>query len=181
MTFEDAQHDMNRSYFGGGAGVFVSGCVWCIAGIAAMLFTNQSSMLTLFFGGMLIHPLATLLSKCLKRSGKHDPKNPLGKLALESTIILFVGLFIAFHVAGLKVEWFYPIMLMVIGVRYLVFNTLYGVKIYWVLGGFLMFSGVLCILLGGNFVIGAFVGGVTEIVFSVVIFMQTKSCVSTSA
>lgn len=69
-----------------------------------------------------------LLSKALKRSGNHDSKNPLGKLALESTVILFVGLFLAFYVAKLQAEWFYPIMLMIIGVRYLIFNTLYGIK-----------------------------------------------------
>lgn len=87
-------------------------------------------MLTLFFGGMFIHPLAIMLSKTLKRSGNHDAKNPIGKLALESTMILFVGLFLAFYVAKLQIEWFYPIMLMIIGVRYLTFNTLYGARIY---------------------------------------------------
>jgi hypothetical protein len=181
MKFEDAQNDMNFSYFGGGTGALVSGLVWCIAGTAALLYSNETSMLTLFFGGMFIHPLAMLLSKVLKRSGKHNPKNPLGKLALESTIILFVGLFLAFYVAELQVEWFYPIMLMVIGVRYLVFNTLYGIKTYWVLGGGLIVSGMLCILLGANFIVGAFVGGVTEIVFSFVIFMQAKSLVLKTA
>ncbi len=181
MKFEDAQQDMSYSYFGGGTGVLVSGLVWCIAGLVALLYSNQSSMLALFFGGMFIHPLAMLLSKILKRTGSHDPKNPLGKLALESTIIIFVGLFLAFYVAKLQVNWFYPIMLMIIGVRYLVFNTIYGTKIYWVLGALLMFSGMLCILLDANFVIGAFIGGATEIVFSLVIFNQSKGLVTKTA
>jgi hypothetical protein len=174
MKFEEAQKNMNFSYFGGGTGVLVSGFIWCIAGGVALLYSNQLSMLTLFFGGMFIHPLAMLFSKALKRPGNHSPNNPLGKLALESTVILFVGLFLAFYVAKLQVEWFYPIMLMIIGVRYLVFNTLYGLKTYWALGVLLMISGILCILLGANFVIGAFIGGVTEIVFSLVIITQSK-------
>ncbi len=174
MTFEEAQKDMNVSYFGGGTGVLVSGLIWSIAGLVALLYSNQSSMWTLFFAGMFIHPLAMLLSKILKRSGNHHPKNPLGKLALESTIILFVGLFLAFYVAKLQVEWFYPIMLMIIGVRYLVFNTLYGTKTYWFLGAFLIFSGMLCMVLRANFVTGAFIGGGTEIIFSLVIFYQSK-------
>ena len=91
MNFDLAQKDMNTAYFGGGAGVLVSGLIWCLAGITALLYSAQSSMLVLFFGGMLIHPLALLLAKLLKRSAKHQPDNPLGKLALESTIILFVG------------------------------------------------------------------------------------------
>lgn len=36
MKFEEAQQDMNFSYFGGGTGVLVSGLVWCIAGVVAL-------------------------------------------------------------------------------------------------------------------------------------------------
>jgi hypothetical protein len=151
MKFEAAQENMRFSYFGGGVGVLVSGLIWCAAGSVALVHSNQLSMLALFFGGMFIHPLAMLLSKYFKRPGNHHPKNPLGKLALESTIILFVGLFLAFYVAKLQVEWFYPIML--------------------------IFSGMLCILLGANFIIGAFIGGATEIVFSLVIINQSKCLV----
>ena len=181
MKFEEAQKDMNFSYFGGGTGVLVSGVIWCIAGLVALMYSNQSSMLTLFIGGIFIHPLGMMLSKILKRSGNHNPKNPLGKLALESTIILFVGLFLAFYVAKLQVEWFYPVMLMIIGVRYLIFNTLYGTKIYWVLGAVLMLSGMFCILLGANFIIGAVIGGITEIIFSLVIIYNSKELVLKTA
>ncbi|GHE83492.1 DUF7010 family protein [Thalassotalea profundi] len=175
MDFKQAQNDMHTSYVGGATGILVSGLVWCMAGTAALLYSNEISMLALFFGGMFIHPLAMLLSKILKRSGSHQLENPLGKLALESTIILFVGLFIAFAVAKIQTQWFYPIMLLIIGVRYLIFNTLYGNKTYWVLGAILMFSGMLCILMGYSFVVGAFIGGITELLFSVVIFKQTRA------
>lgn len=174
MNFEQAQKDMSFSYAGGGAGVFVSGFVWCAAGFVALLFSNQASMLTLFFGGMAIHPVGLLLVKATKRPGVHSPDNPLGKLALEGTIILFVGLFLAFFVAKLQGAWFYPIMLMAIGVRYLTFNTLYGSRIYWLLGALLIFSGMFCMLFGASFVIGAFIGGVVEIIFSVFIYSNSK-------
>jgi hypothetical protein len=174
MKFEDAQKDMNFAYIGGGTGVLVSGLVWCIAGLVGLLHTNQYSMLTLFFGGMFIFPLSMLLAKILKRPGNHDPRNPLSKLALESTILLFVGLFLAFTVARLQIEWFYPIMLLTIGVRYLLFNTLYGLKIYWLLGALLMFSGAACIVFNAEFIMGAFVGGITEILFSVIILNHSK-------
>ncbi len=183
MQFEEAQRDMNYAYFGGASGVMVSGLVWCIAGVVALMYANLTSMLTLFFGGMLIHPLGVLLDKVLKRPGSHNPQNPLGKLALESTVILFVGLFLAFSVAKLQVEWFYPIMLMTIGVRYLLFNTLYGIRTYWLLGIILMMSGVLCILLDLSFVSGAFIGGGIEILFSLIILNQpnVKGLKSSSA
>ena len=130
MKFDEAQKNMQFSYFGGRPGVFASGTVWILAGVAAMLASNQVSMMTLFFGGMFIHPLGMMLSKFLKRPGKHDSENPLGKLALESTFLLFIGLFLAFYIAQVRVAWFYPVMLMIIGGRYLLFSTLYGMKIY---------------------------------------------------
>ena len=175
MNFEEAQKDMDFSYFGGGTGVLVSGLVWFLAGLVAIMYSNQTSMLTLFIGGMFIYPLSLLLTKALKRPASHNPKNPLGKLALESTIILFVGLFLAFIVAKIQAEWFYPIMLMIIGVRYLIFNTLYGLKIYWVLGAVLMLSGMFCVIFEANFIIGAFIGGFTEILFSLVILNNSKT------
>ncbi|NMP32002.1 hypothetical protein HII17_10525 [Thalassotalea sp. M1531] len=174
MNIEQAQKDMSYAYFGGATGVLVSGLVWCIAGTVALTMTHLASMFTLFIGGMFIHPLAMLLSKLLNRPGNHDARNPLGKLALESTVILFVGLFIAFFVAKHQIEWFYPIMLLSIGVRYLIFNTLYGAKVYWLLGVILMISGVLCILLDANFAVGAFIGGITEVLVSLIIFTQSK-------
>ncbi|TDR20714.1 DUF7010 family protein [Marinicella litoralis] len=179
MKFEDAQKDMNFSYYGGGTGVLVSGIVWSLAGLVALLHTEVASMLTLFIGGMFIFPAGMLIAKMLKRPGKHLPQNPLGKLAIESTLILFVGLFLAYCVARLKIEWFYPIMLLTIGVRYLVFNTLYQLKTYWLLGVILMVSGMLCILLDADFMLGAFIGGITEIIFSFIILQQSKASVST--
>jgi uncharacterized protein YacL len=177
MIFTDAQKDMDYSYYGGATGVLVSGLIWCIAGLIGLTYSTQASMYALFIGGMFIFPLSMLMSKVLKRSGKHKPENPLSKLAMESTIIIFVGLFLAFLVASLKVEWFYPIMLLAIGVRYLVFNTLYGNRTYWALGAVLMLAGVFCMLFNANFIIGAFVGGVTEVLFSLLIFKQSKTVI----
>jgi len=86
-----------------------------------------------FFGGIIIFLLSILVSKLFKRSDKHSIENPLAKLATKSTIILFEGLFIAYSVFQVKTQWFFSIMLMVIGVMYIVFHTIYGMKVYWVL------------------------------------------------
>ena len=174
MIFKAAQADMRYGFLNGAPGVFVSGLVWCIAGIASLLYSEQASMLTLFVGGMLIHPLAVLLSRAFKRPGKHRSDNPFAHLAIESTIILFVGLFLAFSIAQLKLNWFYPVMLLTIGVRYLLFNTLYGLKIYWLLGTVLMLGGVACMMLELSFAFAVFAGGLIEICFSFIIYLQSK-------
>ena len=175
MNFEAAQENMKDAYYGGSTGVFASGLVWCLAGIVAIFSSQYNSMLTLFFGGMFIHPLGMLFSKILKRAGNHHSDNPLGKSALENTIIIFVGLFLAFSISQSHIEWFYPIMLMIIGARYMTFQTLYGLKIYWLLGAILMMSGVGGILLNTSFIVGAFVGGGLEVIFSFIILRQSSN------
>ncbi|WP_394130516.1 DUF7010 family protein [Shewanella maritima] len=174
MTLQQAQQNMDHAYLGGGPGVLVSGLVWGIAAIVAAVSTPFTSMLTLFFGGMLIHPLGMVLAKVFKRSGMHQPDNPLAKLAFESTVILFVGLFIAFYVANINISLFYPIMLLTIGVRYLTFQTLYGNRIYWLLGAVLMAGGVACMVMQAPFITGVVLGSVTEIVFGLLIIVKAK-------
>lgn len=142
MHINDAQKEMRHAYLGGSAGMFVSGLVWLISGFVGYFVSVQASVITLFLGGMLIHPLGLAISKLMKRSGTHDKSNPLGALAMESTVLLFIGLFIAFVVVQIETSFFFPIMLLTIGGRYIIFATLYGLRIYWVVGGILTL--VLC-------------------------------------
>jgi hypothetical protein len=175
MNFKDAQQDMRQSYFGGASGVIVSGVVWLIAGIAALVTTERISVMSLFLGGMLIHPLAIVISKALKRSGKPKKENPLSALSLESTFLLFFGLFIAFAVFQIRPNWFYPILLLIIGGRYLIFSSIYGMRIYWILGMILALSGIVSIYLDLTFCKGAFIGGITEVVFACIVFYLENS------
>lgn len=175
MNFNKAQENMRFAYYGGGPGLFASGTAWVVAGLFGEFVSVQASVLALFLGGMFIHPIGIALSKLLKRPGKHEKGNPLAVLALESTFILFIGLFIAFSVVQVRAEFFYPIMLMVIGGRYLLFSTMYGMRIYWAIGGVLAVSGMLCLVLKTPFAFGAFVGGAIEIVSSVLVLNLVKT------
>ena len=174
MEISHAQKDMREAYYDGATGAFISGLVWLAAGIVAMIISLKPAMATLFFGGMVIFPLSKLLSKALGRSGAHTKGNPLGKLAIESTFGLFMGLFIAFAVSLRLPEWFFSIMLIVIGVRYFVFSTVYGLRIYWVFAGVLCVSGVFCIILQYPSKFAALAGGIIEILFAIVIRVMAK-------
>ncbi len=175
MTIKEAQDDMRQAYFGGGPGMLVSGIIWLAAGITALVSTEQISVIVFFLGGMLIHPIGLLLCKALKRSGQHQKDNPLSNLALESTLLLFIGLFIAYAVLQIQSQWFYPIMLLLIGGRYVVFASIYGMRIYWLVGLILVVAGGVILVLNQAFHLGAFVGGAIEVVFSLLIFSTEKS------
>lgn len=175
MTLLDAQADMRRGYFGGGPGVIVSGTVWLIAGIVAPVISEQASVFALLIGGMAIYPLGTVIAKGLGRTGSHSQGNPLAALALETTFLLFAGIFIAFAVVQIQSVWFFPIMLITIGGRYLMFQTLYGMRLYWVIGVILALAGAALLLLNAPFATGAFIGGAIEVVFAIVIIMMGRS------
>lgn len=175
MNIVEAQNDMRQAYFAGAPGILVSGLIWLASGITAMLSTQQISVFVFFFGGMLIYPLGILVSKLLKRSGKPKDANPLGKLGFESTFILFVGLFLSFSILEIRPNWFFAIMLMIIGVRYLIFSSIYGMRIYWGLGVVLTLAGGVVFYSDFSFYVGALLGGTIELIFSLVIFYFEKS------
>ena len=174
MKFIEAQKDMRDSYFGGAPGAFASGVVWLTAGIIALLSTKQISVMVFFFGGMLIHPLGILISKALKGSGKHKKGNPLSHLALESTFLLFIGLFIAFLSLQIRPNWFFSIMILIIGGRYFIFSSIYGMQVYWIFGTVLILSGVGGFLFNTPFYLIGFIGGIIEILFSFIILSLEK-------
>lgn len=174
MNFQEAQKDMRDAYVGGGAGVLISGLVWLTAGIVALYSTQQTSIIVFFIAGMLIHPIGIGVSKLFNRTGKHSQRNPLGKLAMESTAILFIGLFLVYSLFRTLPNWFYPIMLMIIGVRYLVFQTIYGMKIYWALGLLLIVAGMFFTNSNPSFYLPAIIGGIIELIFSVLIIQLDK-------
>ncbi|WP_396591800.1 DUF7010 family protein [Allomuricauda sp. R78024] len=179
MNFTEAQEDMRTSYFGGGPGVFASGIVWFASGVTAWLTTEKTGVLVFFFGGMFIHPLGILLSKLLKRSGQHKKGNPLSVLALESTLLLFIGLFIAYSIMYIRPNWFFPVMMLIIGGRYFLFSSIYGMRFYWLLGSILALSGALGFFFNSSFYLFGLVGGALEILFSFVLISLEKKGMKT--
>ena len=168
LTVADAQQDMRTAYLGGAPGLFVSGTVWTIAGLVCLWKSPQDAVWALYAGGVLIHPISTLLTRLLGRSGKHAAGNPLGMLAFATTIWMILMLALAYGISLWRIELFFPAMLFVIGGRYLTFATVFGTKLFWVCGAVLALAGWQLASLQAAPAIGAFTGGAIEIVFGIV-------------
>ena len=149
-------------------------------GIAAVISIRSASaaVLALLIGGAAIHPVGMLLAKGLGRAGAHARGNPLGRLALEGTAWMLAGIVIALGLQLLRAEWFFPAMLLVIGGRYLTFQTLYGLRIFWLLGAILAIAGLSLGLARAPVSLGALAGASIEIVFALVIFGQARRAAS---
>lgn len=171
LTIADAQQDMRLAYFDGAPGILASGLVWLAAAATAMYPAPERAVWTLLIGGMFIHPLAVVLSKILGRSGKHKPSNPLGSLAMASTIWMILCIPLAYAISTVRIDLFFPAMLLIIGGRYLTFSTLYGTRVYWVCGAALAFAAYPLVKLGASPAVGAFAGGAIEVAFAVAVFL----------
>jgi hypothetical protein len=176
MDITDHQRDMRDAFGGGGPGVVASGLVWSAAGIVAALATFRLSIIVFFFAGMAIQPLAILGSKAIRRRGAAAKGNPFTALALESTVMLFAGLVIAYATARSNPGAFYPIMLLVIGARYFTFATIYGNRLFWVLGGVLaLIGGATIAVVAVAPSVAAIAGGAVEIVFGLALLMRDRT------
>jgi hypothetical protein len=171
MTFAEAQADLRRAYANGAVGVAVSGLIWLIAGLVALMVDVTSGIITLFFGGMAIHPLSQLIDQKLLKLEKVGAGNGLEMLGLLTVPIMLTGLFAGYLVSGDHPGWFFSIALMAIGCRYLTFHTLYGLTHYIALGLVLIafgFSTILWLPIAAAYV--AIGGGVIELLAAPLIY-----------
>lgn len=163
-----SQSDMRNAYCSGGAGVLASALAWGAAAATAWLASPQQAVWALFVGGMLIHPVGVLLCKLLGSRGHHAKGNPLGSLAWASTLWLIFSLPLAYAASLQRIEWFFPAMLLVIGGRYLVFATVFGMRLYWVLGLVLAGAGFALARAAAPPVVSVLAGAAIEAAFAAV-------------
>ena len=180
LTVAGAQQDMRTAYLGGAPGLFVSGTVWTIAGLVCLWKSPQAAVWALYAGGVLIHPLSSLLTRLLGHSARHASGNPLGMLAFATTIWMIMMLALAYGIALWRIELFFPAMLFVIGGRYLTFATLFGTKLFWICGAVLALAGYGLAALHAPPAIAAFAGGATEIVFGIIVLAALRGMKDTA-
>ena len=174
MSLAEAQQDMRTAYDGGASGMFASALVWIIAAGVAATSTPKNAVLALLIGGVFIFPISIVLSKLFGRSGKHAAHNPLAGLAMEGTFWMLMCIPIAYAISLYRIEWFFPAMLLVIGGRYLTFNTLYGNRLYWLVGGALGVAAYASLAMRFSPAASAFAGAAIEAAFAVWIMAQLR-------
>ncbi len=177
-SLSSAQSDLRQGYADGALGVLASGSVWLAAALVAFYESSQTAIWTLFFGGMLIHPIGLLMAKLLGASGSHSKQNPLGKLAMEGTIFMLMCIPLALLLSLQNHAWFFQGMFLIIGGRYLTFSTLYGIKTYWVLGGLLGVAAIILFYLKVSSGFSGLTGALVEIGFSIFLFLKYKKRLS---
>jgi hypothetical protein len=178
--YSRAQADMRAAYCGGAAGILASAIVWMCAAIVSAYVTPVKGVWTLLIGGAFIHPAAMLISKVLGGTGSHSKESPLASLAGASTVWLLLSLLLAFAISLQRIEWFFPAVLLIIGGRYTVFHSLYGLRIYWAFGIALAATGLVLAVLRMNPVISASIGAFIEAAFGIAVLILNRRTLVTA-
>jgi hypothetical protein len=168
------QAEMRDAFCDGAPGILVSGLVWAVAALMCIFHGTGHGTWSLLIGGVLISPLADLLTRAMGRSASPPQGNPLTALAVSSTVWLIVCCAMAFGLSLHDPKWFFPAMMAVIGSRYLVFATLFGRAVYVALGGLLVVMGVTAAWLRFEPAYSATLGSLVEIVFAVLVYRSSK-------
>lgn len=170
-NLQEAQKDMKNGYGNGSIGILVSGIVWILSSMAVHFYAPEKGIWTLIIGGMFIFPLGMLLGKLIGIKGQHDKNNALGKLAMEGTVWMIVCIPLAYGVSLVKVEWFFQGMLLIIGGRYLTFASIYGMRIYWLLGAVLLVAAYTLFFMRATAFASALTGGLIEMLFGIIMYV----------
>lgn len=181
MTMEQAQADMRRGYYSGATGIVASALAWAVAAGVAAGVSPTHGIWALLLGGVLIFPVGLLLCRLLGALGTHSKGNPLGQLAGASTFWLIFSLPIAYGLGLSNPSWFFLAMLLTIGGRYLVFASLYGMRLYWVLGLTLAVAAVVLALTRSPLIVVVAAGAAVEFAFGAAALVQHRQWAQSSA
>lgn len=147
MDIIAAQSELRNAYLRGGTGAVVSGIVWLLAGFTATANSVATGFAVLFFGGMLIFPVSTLILRTVFRRGKLSPKNPGGITVMETVFPMIGGLFAAWLLLPHRPDFVFPLSAIAVGTHYFGFRTAYGDWTNWILGGIMTVIGVAAIII----------------------------------
>lgn len=167
---ESHQAEMRHACYNGAPGILVSSLVWITAALVCHFIGIRQGVWMLLIGGALIHPLGLVLTKLLGRPAKTDKTNALNQLAAASTIWLILCCAMAYGLFLLNPVLFFPAMMATIGSRYLVFASIFGRSVFWVLGAVLIVAANIALFTMAPPAVAAGLGGLIEIVFAFVVF-----------
>ncbi|SEP31285.1 hypothetical protein SAMN04487948_1447 [Halogranum amylolyticum] len=171
MEVTKAQREIRSVYINGAVGQAVSGVIWLLSASLGTFLSVQAGVISLFVGGMFIFPLTQVALRLSGRSATVSSENPLDGLAMQVAFIVPLLIPVIGAAALYNINWYYPAFMVVVGVHYLPFVFLYGMKAYAVLAAVLIGGGVtIGWTLPDSFAVGGWVAAIALLVFSLYVW-----------
>lgn len=142
MTVADAQAEFRSAYRGGSVGLVVAGLVWAASVITTLSVGIDFGIAVMVGVGFFIYPMTLLGLKILGGEAPVSRGNPLRGLSVEAPLVGPMMLPLVAAAALYRLDWFYPAMMLAIGAHYVPFSSLYGMKMFRVLGAAMAAVGV---------------------------------------
>lgn len=169
MRIADAQREIRTRYVGGYYGQLVSGVLWLVSAGLAVWVGPRAAISTLVAGGFFIFPLTELLLRLAGERGSVSAENSLQSLGMQAAFVLPLSMPLLVPVGLYRLNWFYPGLMILLGAHYLPFVFLYGMRMFWVLGGALVAAGLMIAMYwSSTFSVGAWYTGVVLVVFAAI-------------
>lgn len=167
MLISDAQREVRTVYLGGFVGQLVSSMIWFASAAIATLVDHATGFWALVIGGAAIFPLTQALLRIAGRPAVLARENPLGGLAMQIAFTVPFVLPVAGAVSIHEPGWFYPSCMLIVGVHYLPFVFLYGMRAFAGLAAALTCAGfAIGMMARDHVVMGGWVGGVVLFAFA---------------
>ncbi|MGE0442852.1 MAG: hypothetical protein AB7L66_06325 [Gemmatimonadales bacterium] len=167
MNIADAQREIRTRFLGGFYGQLVSGVLWLAAAAAATWSTPRTAITLLVVGGFFIFPLTESLIRLSGTPGQLSGANTLPQLGMQVAFVLPLSMPLLAPIASFRLTLFFPAMMVLLGAHYVPFVFLYGMRMFGVLAGLLIGSGVLLGMYGApSFASGAWLTGGLLILFA---------------
>src|SRR5207248_9078293 len=161
MDIQDAQREMRSVYIGGFWGQLVSSVIWLVSAALGTWVSPKASILTIVIGGFFIFPLTQLLLRLSGRRARVSKENTFHSLGMQVAFVLPFSMLLLVPVGLYNLNWFFPALIVLLDAHYLPLATLYGMRMFLFLAGFLIGSGVVIAqYFSGTFILGAWVAGV---------------------
>jgi len=167
MDIQDAQRESRSVYIGGFWGQLVSSVIWLVSATLGTWVSPKASILTVVIGGFFIFPLTQMLLRLSGRRASVGRENSFNSLGMQVAFVLPFSMLLLVPVGQLRLNWFFPALMILLGAHYLPFATLYGMRMFLFLAGILIVMGVVIALwFSGSFSLGAWVAGLTLFAFA---------------
>jgi hypothetical protein len=167
MDIQDAQRESRSVYIGGFWGQLVSSVIWLVSATLGTWVSPKASILTVVIGGFFIFPLTQMLLRLSGRRASLGRENSFHSLGMQVAFVLPFSMLLLVPVGQLRLNWFFPALMILLGAHYLPFATLYGMRMFLFLAGILIVMGVVIALwFSGSFSLGAWVAGLTLFAFA---------------
>ncbi len=167
MDIQDAQREVRSVYIDGFWGQLVSSIIWLVSAALGTWVTPKASILTVMIGGFFIFPLTQMLLRLSGRRASVSKENPFNSLGMQIAFVLGFSMLLLVPVGLYQLNLFFPALMVLLGAHYLPFATLYGMRMFLILAGILIATGVMIAhYFLEAFSLGAWIAGLALFVFA---------------